>query len=365
MSERRRLAHINHKFAALGVVGAVMVLLPMAQLLRYQSAELQTLELQRASLDPMADAVALQRSLQAHGDAARPVLQGRPQLEPERQRRQAEVDRRLDELRHALAAGLWQRAHAEAQALAGDWTRLARQVASRSIGVAQSDQDHRLRVEQALQVMDLLSLALGSELPGVPGASARAAASLPRVAHQLAAATPAAGTADLRAAIARQQQVLRNLQGVLALRGDDALTAATVHAEQRAQQLLMALNRGEADWTGARDLAVQSQLDLLVLARNHAAQSLDERLQAVQQARAGWAVALTALGALALLLLQNLVRATTHGRRTPAAASAPAARPRAESQPEAGRLIQRLRRGEGPDNATRPSDPQASLPPGR
>jgi hypothetical protein len=28
MSERRRLAHINHKFAALGVVGAVMVVLP-------------------------------------------------------------------------------------------------------------------------------------------------------------------------------------------------------------------------------------------------------------------------------------------------------------------------------------------------
>ncbi len=365
MSERRRLAHINHKFAALGVVGAVMVLLPMAQLLRYQSAELQTLELQRASLDPMADAVALQRSLQAHGDAARPVLQGRLQMEPERQRRQADVDRRLDDLGRALAAGLWGRALDEAHALAGDWAQLARQVASRSIGVSQSDHAHRLRVEQALQVMDLLSLALGPELPGVPGASARAAAVLPRLAQQFAIATPAGDATALRTTVARQEQVLRSLRGMLALRADDALAVAAAHAEQQVRHLQSALAQPETDWTGARDLAVQAQLDLLVLARNHAAQSLDDRQQAVQQARAGLAVALTALGALALMLLQNLVRATTHGRRAPAAASAADARPRAESQPEAGRLIQRLRRGGGPDNATQPSDPQASLPPER
>lgn len=365
MSDRRRIARIHHKFAALGVVGAVMVLLPMAQLLRYQSAELQTLELQRAALDPMADAVALQRSLQAHGDAARPVLQGRPGLEPERRRRQDEVDLRLRELKGALAAGHWERALEEAQALATDWDQLARQVVGRSIGVAQSDHAHRLRVEQALQVMDLLTLALGPELPGTPGASARAAASLPRIAQQFALAAPATVDAELHTAFTRQQQVLRSLQGVQALRGDDALSAAITHAQQRAQQLLQALTRGESDWAGARELAVQAQMDLLVLARTHAAQSLDDRLQATQRSRTALGVALTALGALALLLLQNLVRATTHGRRLPAARAGADAQPRSESRPEAGRLIERLRRGGGPDNAAQRSDPQASLPPER
>jgi len=361
----RRLARINHKFAALGVVGAVMVLLPMAQLLRYQAAEVQTLELQRASLDPMGDAVALRRSLQAHGDAARPVLQGRLLLEPLRQQRQADVNRRLDELGQALAAGLWVRAQGEAHALAADWAPLARQVANRSIGVAQSDHAHRLRVEQALQVMDLLSLALGPELPGAPGASARAAAALPRVAQQFAAATPTADAASLHATVARQQQVLRSLRGLLALHADDALAAAATHAEQQVQLLQQALAHPETDWPGARDLAVQAQLDLLVLARTHAAHRLEDRVQQVQQSRAALAVALTALGALALMLLQHLVRETTHKRRWAAPGAPAEGRPRAESQPEAGRLIERLRRGAGPDNAAQASDPQASLPPER
>jgi hypothetical protein len=126
------------------------------------------------------------------------------------------------------------------------------------------------------------------------------------------------------------------------------------------------LTRGEVDWAGARDLAVQAQLDLLVLARTHAAQSLDDRVQATQRSRAALGVALTALGALALLLLQNLVRATTHGRRLAAAnVQARTRNPRSESRPEAGRLIERLRRGGGPDNAAQRSDPQASLPPER
>ncbi len=363
MSDRRRIARIHRKFTALGVVGAVMVLLPMAQLLRYQSAEVQTLELQRAALDPMADAVAIQRSLQAHGDAARPVLQGRQDLEPERLRRQVEVDRRLQELDRALASGLWQRAQEEAQALAADWALLSRQVAERSIGVAQSDHAHRLRVEQALQVMDLLNLAQGPQLPDAPGAAARAAGSLPRIAQQFALATPAVADTELQTTIARQQQVLKNLHAVLAEQGDDALSAAAAQARRRAQQLLQAMTRGEADWAAARELAVQAQLDLLVLARTHAAQSLDDRLQEVQRSRAALGVVLTALGALALLLLQNLVRATTHGRRLPMAIAGADAQSRSESRPEAGRLFERLRRGAGLDKAVQPSDPQASVPP--
>jgi hypothetical protein len=328
---------------------------------------LQTLELQRASLDPMADAVALQRSLQAHGDAARPVLQGRLQLEPERQRRQADVDRRLDDLGHALAAGLWAKAIEEAHALASDWAQLARQVANRSIGAAQSDHAHRLRVEQALQVMDLLSLALGPELPGVPGASARAAAPCCPVSRNSSRSPRRPAT---RPSCAPWSPA--NSRCCTACVACWRCTPTTRWPRRpptlsnRSGSLQSALAHPDADWTGARDLAVQAQLDLLVLARNHAAQSLDDRLQAVQQSprrlgrcphrpgRAGPDAAADTWCAPPRMA----------GARDAAAAGTEAS-PRAESQPEAGRLIQRLRRGRGVDNAAQASDPQASLPPER
>ncbi len=365
----RRLARINHKFAALGVVGAVMVLLPMAQLLRYQSAEIQTLELQRASLDPMADAVALQRSLMAHGDASREVLQGRLKAEPLRLQRQAEVNRRLDELGHALAAGHWIRALEEARALAGDWAQLARQVADRGISVAQSDHAHRLRVEQALQVMDLLSLAWAPDLPGATGSSARITADLPHLAQRIATSTPQTDSVMAQAAAARLRALLTSLRGTLAPQADDALAAAVSQAEQRARQWQSAMGQPGADWLTARDLAVQAQLDLLVLARNHAASGLDERLKTAGQARTASVLALTALGVLALLLLQQLIRETTHRRRAPVPPPVPpparAGRRLAESPPEAGRLIARLRRGASGDHATPAADTQPSLPPKR
>lgn len=363
MSDRRRLARLNQKFAALGVVGAVMVLLPLAQLLRYQSAELQTLAVQRAALDPMADAVAVQRSLMAHAEAARPVLQGRLVAEPQRLQRKAEVDRRLADLGQALTAGFWGRAIGEAEVLAADWSALAEQVASRSIGVAQSDLGHRLRVEQALQVMDLLSLALGPEQPGAPGAIARTTADLPRLAQQVATSTPAAvDTVAAQAAAARLQQVLGRLRDLPVTQSDGALSAAIDQAGRRAQQWQSALAQPGADWLGARDLAVQAQLDLLVLARSRAAASLDEREQAVRLSRTALALAMTALGALALMLLQHLIRQTTHNRRTPTPPPAPG-RSQAESLPEAGRLIERLRHRNNLDSTTATGDTEPSPPP--
>lgn len=360
----RRLARIHHKFAALGLVGAVMVLLPMAQLLRYQAAEVQSLERQRAALDPLADTVALQRSLQAHGDAARGVLQGQLQMEPRRRQQQAEVDRQMDVLNQALAAGQWQRALDEAQALSSDWMVLAGQVSGRQIGAAQSDHAHRLRVEQALQVMDLLSLALGPELPDAPGAAARTAAALPRLAQQLAVASPGGDAAAVQAVAARHRQLLQSLRSLPALRSDDALLAAATRAEAQLQRLQRAGVQPDSGWPGTREGAVQAQLDLMVLARAHATEALDERLREVQQARAAGALAVTALGALSLLLLQHLVRETTHRRRSSLPDAAAEGRLRAESQPEAGRLMERLRRGREPDQAAPARDPQASQPPG-
>jgi len=147
------------RLAALGIVAAVMVALPLSQLLRRQQAELDQLAARRAVLNPIARAVDTERSLLQHRDAASQVLRGRPELETERRMRQREVDDRLVALAVALTTGPWDRAAQESDALRGDWSLLARRLVARSLSADDSEHGHRLLVEQALQVIDLLDQA--------------------------------------------------------------------------------------------------------------------------------------------------------------------------------------------------------------
>lgn len=153
-SKRLRL-----KFAALGIIGAAMVLLPLAQVLRYQNADLEALVAERATLDPLAYAVAVQRGLLSHRDVAERVLRGRLQLEAERRLRKAEVDDALWALQGTLSAGFWVKALRESDALTQDWRLLAGRVALRQVQAADSLASHQLLMEQAVQVMDLVSAA--------------------------------------------------------------------------------------------------------------------------------------------------------------------------------------------------------------
>ena len=171
------------KFAAIAAVGAAMVLLPLSQVLRYQNADLETLMAERAMLDPLAHALAVQRSLLGHQDVAERVLHGRLQLEAERRLRKAEVDESLWALQGTLSAGFWVKALDESEALTQDWRTLASRVALRQLQAADSQASHQLLVEQAVQVMDLVSAAapagsyaqlLSVKQAGGVGGSARA-----------------------------------------------------------------------------------------------------------------------------------------------------------------------------------------------
>ena len=153
-SKRLRL-----KFAAIGTIGAAMVLLPLAQVLRYQNADLDAVVAERATLDPLAHAVAVQRSLLGHRDVSERVLRGRLQLEAERRLRKAEVDDALWALQGTLSAGFWVKALRESDALTQDWRLLAGRVALRQVQVADSLAGHQLLLEQAVQVMDLVGAA--------------------------------------------------------------------------------------------------------------------------------------------------------------------------------------------------------------
>ena len=157
MSEPRPLLRLRLKFAAVGLFGAALVALPLSQVLRYQSAELQTLLSERQALDPLTNAVAVQRNLISHRDATDHVLRGRSQLEPERRLRQGSVDESLWTLQGTLSAGQWLLALTESGAMLQDWRTLVQRIGARQIDPAGNQTQHQLLLEQAIQVMDFVS----------------------------------------------------------------------------------------------------------------------------------------------------------------------------------------------------------------
>ncbi len=144
----------------LGLIGVLALVLPLTQVLRFQVDALADARAERARLDPLAEAVAVQRGLMGHDEIAAGVLQGRLHLEAQRRQRQAEVDRHVALLHGTLWAGDWQRARREAAGLQADWRLLAGDIAARRIDAVASRQGHRLLQEQAVQVMDLVQALL-------------------------------------------------------------------------------------------------------------------------------------------------------------------------------------------------------------
>ena len=194
---------LSLRFATIGTLAALMVLVPLGEVLRYQTDEIQMLVAERALLDPVAHAVDVQRSLIGHGDVAGRVLAGRRQLEGERRLRQAEVEDAIHALKSTLAAGLWHRALAETDDLAHDWHDLALRILSGKVDTVASKASHRLLIEQALQVMDLVSAGAGA------GASHVVAMLHPAAASQFQAGpAPADASAHRRIALDHAQAAL-------------------------------------------------------------------------------------------------------------------------------------------------------------
>jgi hypothetical protein len=146
---------LRRRLAALSVVGALMVALPLVQVLRFQAEQIATLVKHQASLNPIARAVHVQRGLLAHRELAGQVLRGQDAVEPQRLQRQHDVAEAAQGLVSDLEIVRLPRARLEAQAMRDDFGVLAAQVAARRITATESDGAHRLLVEQALQVMDL------------------------------------------------------------------------------------------------------------------------------------------------------------------------------------------------------------------
>jgi hypothetical protein len=256
MPENRPSPRLNLRSAAFGLLASLMVLLPLGEVLRYQSTEIQLLKAERALLDPLADAVNLQRQLLGHDEVAARVLAGRRQLEAERRLRQAGVDAALQELQGTLSAGFWHRALAEADELGQDWKSLASRIQAKRVDADSSRLGHRLLVEQALQVMDLVSAGLDAD--GAQAGLFHAATGLIVLerGHPAPAAHPSFALEKAHASLqARSQQLDAQLDRLQAARSH--LTAACIGVMLLLVSLMFAVLRrtpaGEASPDGATE----------------------------------------------------------------------------------------------------------------
>lgn len=217
---------------AFSAVGVAMVCLPLWQVLQYQQSDMTQLAAERALLDPVSRAVHVQFGLLAHRQVAAQLLQGQQQLEPARQAVQAGVDEHLLSLSQDLVKGLWSNALAETRDLTRDWQALARQVKAGTLTALQSEEAHALRIEQAVQVVDLVMLV--ETVSSAGGGTARlagAARVLTRMAHEMPLPTLAAqSAAELAVAQARLQARLTALERTLAKAAPVATTVEAVEA---------------------------------------------------------------------------------------------------------------------------------------
>lgn len=150
----------QRRLAALSLVGVAMCAVPLIQVLRYQGQEIEVARAALLGLDPVAGALAVQRSVIEHRDLASLWLRGQPDADAPRRQRQGEVDARLAVLSHTLEQQANVRAVVEAAAMTTDWRGLVQRIVSKTVLPADSDAAHRLLVEQAIQVIDLVADAL-------------------------------------------------------------------------------------------------------------------------------------------------------------------------------------------------------------
>jgi hypothetical protein len=336
---------LRHKLAALGVVGMALCVLPLLQLLRWHSLELQWVLNETEQVQPAVLAVQLQRALVQHQGSAARVLRGQTEADAQRRQEQAQVDAQLLTLAHRLEPGGLLPAKIELQAMRRDWPVLVQRIVQGRCSVAESDHGHRLLIEQTLQIIDTVSAGLpAAHSPALAELRQQWLHTLPVQWRTLAAQT--ASTATGRAAPATQAQALQ----AWAAQVDEAL-AQWQQAQARQQT-----------WHEGQRLLAGASLWLLAAAMLALSVSLLRRLR---QPVGPAAPPPGPKGRQGLPELDGL-RGPQDGRARPAPQRAPWTPPAADGQqaPQlTGRqLMQRLR---GPAQARRappldtPTQPQA------
>jgi len=365
----------QRRLAALSLLGVAMCAVPLVQVLRYQNQEIELARTALLGLDPVAGAVAVQRSVIEHREFASLWLRGQPDAETPRRQRQGDVDARLAVLNQTLEQRGLPRAIVEAAAMTSDWRQLVQRIVTRSVLAPDSDAAHRLLVEQAIQVIDLVADALplrnesdpalvpvtapvvAAVANGLPRLSA-ALLRLPLPAEPVSAAERRSWAPGIKATEAMLEAVLQPLGEARPLgplahdkQLPDAVSRSLVanHAHLR---LLMNPRATPEGLAVTQRQAMQAHFAVVNAAQATLGLLADSKVRVLQAQRTRGLLGIGALALLALALLLTLLRSPS-----PPPGPSGDERPRTDGhwpvRRTARQLIDRLRGASAADDAAR------------
>ena len=342
MKSSLRSLKLWQKFAALGVIGAVMCAVPLMTVIGYKNGEIAVARAEAEGLGPARTAVALQRQLQAHRGLSGMLLNGNAAVEGDRRARLADVNAELDKLSASLAASGYTGAAGELAAIKAAWTALADKVNARGLSATESFAAHTALIDRNFVVLDLIADGSGLSLDPVAESYYVMTAlidHLPRLAESLAMVR-GRGAAMLsakevsdgeRTLIGLDVRSARYLQGRAATQigkattisadvkriigGSSTASAAEAAAFSRLAEAQL-LQRGAAtmsatDYFKAGTAAVDAQYNAIEETASALDTLLAERIEATQLQLVVLLGTLAAIGALAVMLGIAITRSVT------------------------------------------------------
>jgi methyl-accepting chemotaxis protein len=239
-----RNLRLSHKFALLGVVALVVVLLPLSYSVRSVEQTAQRIEAELAGIGPSRGLLRVVQLTQQHRGLSAVVLGGKPEVEPQRSGRQAELEQAIEsfsaqsrDLRADAALGQeWER-------LVGDWRALGKDVSTRGLTGAQSHERHTALIDRQLMLHDRLLDASGLSLDGEPAARFLTVATLqkaPDLAELLGQMRATGALLLARQEVSAEQRV--------------ALMVLVDHAQRQAREVVLNLDKVYQHDPGAKAL---------------------------------------------------------------------------------------------------------------
>jgi methyl-accepting chemotaxis protein len=341
MNNILRSMKLWQKFAALGVIGAVMTAVPLTKVIEYKHAEIAVAKGEDFGIDPVRSAVSLQRHLQSHRGYSGMVLNGKSAADGDRKVKASEVTTAWTTLNKQMVDLGYTVPVESALAVKAGWDKLAQQVESRGLTPAESWAAHGALVQANITLIDQVADASGLSLDPVSGTYYLMTAMvdhLPRLAETLAMTRgmgaqllsgkeiSAAERARL-AQFAEQAQYLRAravAQIDKAVQVDDSLkgqlgSVSTAAAESDKffklveKELLSGGRPGisPTDYFRAGTQALDAQYKLIEETTTALETKLQERIVSTQQARNMLLAMLAGLGLLAVGLGVAITRSVT------------------------------------------------------
>jgi methyl-accepting chemotaxis protein len=163
-----RTMKLWQKFAALGVIGAVMTAVPLLKVIEYRQGELTVAVAEDMGLDTVELMMPLLRSLQAHrGLSSITLARSDSKASAERATRRDEVNANLDKVEKFMQTAGYAKAQDDLKVLKADWNKLSSQVDGNSISAADSMVAHSALVQKHIALLDVVADSSGLSLDPV------------------------------------------------------------------------------------------------------------------------------------------------------------------------------------------------------